>query len=96
MKYKLTLNISCQNAGKCADDIKKKVTDLLETDDPNQFHISIFHERTKHQIWIFTYDKAKKNESEAQGKTIIQHDENIKKFTGKKPTLDQLKKVLNP
>lgn len=90
MKFKFTLNKTCKDSGDCSNLLFGKLTKLLGTKDTNQFHISISHEQNNHIIWLFLYDHDGKHEMETSNKDIITNVKNIKKFKGKKPTLEKL------
>lgn len=94
MKFKFTQNISCEDSGDCSNNLFAKLKDLLETSDQNQFHISISHKPNNHDIWVYLYSKNGEHEAETNGKDIKTKAAHIKKFTGKIPTLDKLKQVL--
>ena len=94
MQFKFTQNISCTESNKCSINLFEKLKVLLNTDDQKTFHFSISHEAGNHKIWVFLYDKNGKHEGEVSGKTVINNNSEIKKFTGKIPTLAQLKSKL--
>ena len=91
MLYKFNIKHTCIDEN-CGNNIQKKIEAYLEKPIENNGHISISHEKNNHKIWLFLYDKDKKHESESKGKIIIQ-DSNNKKWTGKKPILNELEKL---
>jgi len=96
MKLVFNHKISCIDGEKCALEIQSKIEKL--TGELNKiglmYHISIHHVQNNHRIWVFFYDTDNVNESESQGKTVYQDSKIIKKFIGKKPTLNEIEKVL--
>jgi len=99
MMYKLTKNITCEKPDKCSVDIMNK----LETKfgfkihgKTPEGHISIEHENSNHQIWIFLYDKTGTHESENMiTKQIVKvKSDKTKKFSGTFPTESELKKAI--
>jgi len=94
MRFVFFPNITCNDGGKCATTLETKLKTLLETSDNLSFHLSILHEQDNHKIWVFTYDKKGIHESELHGKLRLKPDHIIHKFTGKQPTLSQLKSTL--
>ena len=73
-----------------------KLTNLIESDDLSSFHLSISHKEGDHKLWIFTYDTKGVHESELNEEIKLNKNPSlpINKFTGKIPTLAQLKSKL--
>jgi hypothetical protein len=98
MKFVFSLNKTCKNnhSGDCGDETFEKLKTLLDTSDQSQFHLSISHVPNNHKYWVFLYNSNGTHESEVHGKTVLNNKPNdkIKKFSGKIPTLDKLKQVL--
>tara|TARA_R100001086_G_C11671812_1_gene213121 strand:+ start:191 stop:487 length:297 start_codon:yes stop_codon:yes gene_type:complete len=97
MKFVIEKKLSCtlDTLAKCSSDIYEKIGSKLgDNIIGDNYHISILHKQNNHKIWIFLYDKIGRHESEAQGKNIYQNSSLIKKFIGTKPTLNEIKKVL--
>jgi len=94
MRFVFFQNITCKDAGKCANTLETKLKTLLETTDRASYHISILHENLKHKVWVFTYDKQGIHESDLHDKLRLKSDHTVHKFTGKQPTLNQLKSKL--
>tara|TARA_R100001244_G_C5088328_1_gene115742 strand:- start:222 stop:515 length:294 start_codon:yes stop_codon:yes gene_type:complete len=96
MKLVFNHKMSCTDATICALEIQSKIEKL--TGELNKiglmYHISIHHVQNNHRIWVFFYDTDKIHESEVVGKTVYQDSKIIKKFIGKKPTLNEIEKVL--
>jgi len=94
MKFVFNQNITCKDGGKCANTLETKLETLLETTNKSSYHISISHEQGNHRVFVFTYDKKGIHESELHGKHRLKPDLTVHKFTGKQPTLGQLKSEL--
>ena len=95
MKFKFNQNIKCHN-GDCSTKLQSKLIKLLNTSDRLMFHMSISHIPNNHIIWVFLYSKNNIHESEVRGKNVFNKnpDQPCKKFNGKIPTLEELKKQL--
>ena len=96
LRFVFNQNIKCKDVDKCCKNIMDKLTNLLETDDLSSFHCSISHKQGDHKIWVFTYDTKGVHESELHGEIKLNKNPDlpIKKFTGKIPSLAQLKSKL--
>jgi len=95
MKIKFNLNKTCTHdtVNACAELILNKIETITGKLN-NNGHISIYHEKENHVVWIFLYDENGIHESESKGKTIFQNSKKVKKFTGQKPTIEQLKEII--
>jgi len=96
MKLVFNHKMSCTNATICALEIQSKIKKL--TGELNKlglmYHVSIYHVQNNHRLWIFFYESNKIHECESQGKTVYHDSKLVKKFIGKKPTLNEIKKVI--
>jgi len=96
MKIVFNHKIKCTDAQACALEIQSKIKKL--TGELNKlgimYAVSIHHIQNNHKIWFHAYEQNNIHESESQGKTVYQDSEIIKKFIGKMPTLNEIKKVL--
>jgi len=100
MRFVFHQDISCKDVDKCSTTLLAKLTTLLQIPESSKplntmFHISILHEKNNHKIFVFTYTTGV-HESEVRGKHFFNKNPNapINKFTGKEPTLTQLKSKL--
>ena len=101
MKIKTEVNLQCntpEEVIKCADNIFKKIEDKYgkfynEETKQASGHVSISHKNGKHIIWIFCYDSKGLHESEKKNKTITKKVDNVIKYTGKKITVNEIKKM---
>ena len=60
------------------------------------YHISIYHTKNNHTIWLFLYDKSGEHESEntVTKQIIKQKSDKIEKFSGTIPTESALKNAI--
>jgi len=97
MKHKFIVKKVCNHktVNQCSNDIITKIKSLMKNNiDSINYHISIFHEKNNHIIWLFLYDNDKIHESESDGETVYNNSKTIKKFSGTKPTLSEIKNAL--
>ena len=98
MKIVLSKNISCLNAAICTQKIrsileKKYGVCYDQKTNKASWHFSVYHENGNHKIWLIFYDKNGVHESDYHGKLRTQKSENIIKYSGPKPTLEEVKKI---
>ena len=99
MKHKFTVKKTCTDntSQECADDIISKIKSLLgENVSGVNYHISIYHAKNNHTIWLFLYDKSGEHESEntVTKEIIKQKSDKIEKFSGTIPTESALKNAI--
>ena len=99
MKHKFIINKSCtrDTVNYCIEDNMEKIKSKMGVNESGiNYHVSIFHDRinNNHRYWVFLYDRDHRHESDHKNETVFTDNIKVRKFIGTKPTLKELKKVL--
>lgn len=97
MKYVFTIDNFKNKLDSSLDheEIQKKIITLTgEFNNNYTGHLSIFHiSKKKKKIWLFLYNEDGIGENENEGKDVLTKNNLVKKYKGKKPSLEAIKKL---